>query len=206
MNPDPDDVMHEQDQRIADVLRREFAPPPAAVLGRLVPVARPRARVLAYALSLAALLLVALALVLRPRAPQAVDPATLPAMWVAAYHDAVTRGFGTSNCCDGDCDLQTRCRQMFATALGVEDGADVELCGAYCGLPAGGAVTMLARAGTEQEPVCMFVLPRAKAPRGRIGDVAGLRIHRREVGDLVVFELSRLPDARVLPHLYVPEG
>ena len=80
----------------------------------------------------------------------------------------------------------------------------MQLCGAYCGKPAGGAAAMLARSG--EEPLCVFVLPRARAAGVPTGDVDGLRIHRRDFGTLVVFEVSRLPDPRVLPHLYVPQG
>ncbi len=210
--PDPqkrDDVrggVRGDDRQIDDVLRRAFAPPATDALARHLPAAPrrlPWQRIMGLAVATAAILMVALFLVARERG-KATDPMALPAMFVAAYHDAVTRGFGTSNCCDGDCDLQARCRRLFATALRLEDSDGVELCGAYCGLPAGGAAAMLARAG--EEPLCVFVLPRARAGDVRTGVYDGLRIHRREVGTLSVFEVSRLADPRVLPHLYVPEG
>ena len=206
--PDPQkrDEVRGDDRQIDDALRRAFTPPATAALARLVPAARlrlPWRRITGLAVAAAAILFVALFLIARERG-RATDPAALPAMFVAAYHDAVTRGFGTSNCCDGDCDLQARCKRLFATALRLEDDADVELCGAYCGLPAGGAAAMLARAG--EEPLCVFVLPRAHAGDWRTGVFGDLRIHRREVGALSVFEVSRLADPRVLPHLYVPEG
>ncbi len=194
------------DPHIDDVLRRAFTPPATDALAHLLPAAPrrlPWPKIMGFAVVAAAILLVALFLVGRERG-QANDSAALPAMFVAAYHDAVTRGFGTSNCCDGDCDLQARCKRLFATALRLEDSDGVELCGAYCGLPAGGAAAMLARAG--EEPLCVFVLPRARAGDVRTGVYDGLRIHRREVGTLSVFEVSRLADPRVLPHLYVPEG
>ena len=192
------------DDQLDVLLRRDFTPPNSSELAQLLPATPVRRRWLAYAAGVAAILFVGALLFLRKRELPSTDQAQLPAMFVAAYQDAVSRGFGTSNCCDGDCDLQARCKELFATALKLKDDAGVQLCGAYCGLPAGGAAAMLARAG--EEPLCVFVLPHARADNVRTGDFAGLRIHRRDVGALVVFEVSRLPDARVLPHLYVPEG
>jgi len=200
MASDRDDL----DLRIDAALRRAFTPPARVAVTAAVP-ARPRIRprVVAGALAAAALVVVAVLFALRPGRRPAADPTALPVLWVAAYRDAIARGFDTS-CCDSDCDLKSRCRQMFAAAIDLADDAGIEVCGAYCGLPAGGAAAMLARAG--EEPLCVFVLPRARAAAVRTGVIDGLRIHRRDVGELVVFEVSRLPDARVLPYLYVPEG
>jgi hypothetical protein len=198
------------DRRIDASLRRAFAPPPAGDLVWSLPApaavpARRRLSRISLAVAAAALLCVTLVFAWRTRSDgtQPTPDGVLPAMWVAAYHDAVARGFDTKNCCDGDCNLKTRCRELFAAALDLADGTDIEVCGAYCG-PAGGAAAMLARAGDE--PLCVFVLPRERARNVRTGDFDGLRIHRRDVGQLVVFEVSRLRAARVLPHLYVPEG
>jgi hypothetical protein len=194
------------DRRIDEALQRLFAPPAAPQLVRLAP--GPRARwprlVKVASLAAAAVLLAALLLRTSARTERAREAAALPAMWVAAYHDAVARGFEDVRCCDGDPDLRGRCRELFAAAIDLAAGSDVELCGSYCGLPAGGAAALLARAAAE--PVCLFVLPRERAPAVPSGVVDGLRIHRRELGDLVVFEVTRLDAARVLPHLYVPEG
>lgn len=207
MNQTPDDSMRSDDAQVDAMLRRAYTPPSSAALAHLVPAPlrlRTWPRVMALVGAVAAILLVALLWGARQRERDTPDPRALPAMWVAAYHDAVTRGFDTANCCDGDSDLRARCKSLFATALDLDADADVEMCGAYCGLPAGGAAAMLARAGDE--PVCVFVLPRVRAAHVPAGDIDGLRIHRREFGDLVVFEVSRLRDPRVLPHLYVPEG
>jgi hypothetical protein len=203
----PSEAPRPDDRRIDDVLRRAFTPPATDALAQLLPVptrARRWPRVVGVALAAAAVLLLAWFAVTPAREDRGPDPAVLPAMWVAAYHDAVTRGFDSTGCCDGDGDIRARCQRLFAAALDLRGSTDVELCGAYCGLPAGGAAALLARAGDE--PVCVFVLPRARAVEVPTGDVDGLRIHRREVGVFVVFEVSRLPDPRVLPHLYVPEG
>lgn len=196
------------DDRIDAALRRRFAPPPAHAITAAAGVP-PRVRWgVRLALVAAALLLLALFLAVRRDAVRHehrhdVEPTALPALWVAAYHDAVGRGFASS-CCDADDDLRSQCRALFSAALDLDPSRGVELCGAYCGLPAGGAAAILARCGDE--PACVFVLPRARAERVPTGPFGGLHVHRRELGELVVFEVTRLQEAGVLPHLYVPEN
>ncbi|HLU38749.1 MAG TPA: hypothetical protein VK081_05140 [Planctomycetota bacterium] len=195
------------DRRLDGVLRAAFTPPPAEVIAaRALPRTGVRRRVGMLAAAAALLVFAAAAWMVASASGRGrtTARAALPALWVAAYHDAVARGFEERACCDGDIDLQRRCREMFAAALALAPRAGIELCGGYCGQPAGGAAAMLARA--DGEPVCLFVLPREAAPPIESGEHDGLRIHRREVGGLVAFEVSRLPSPRVLPHLYEPEG
>lgn len=201
---------HEKDDRLDAALRRAFAPPPfgATIAEIQARAARsPAPRVLRRTLlGLAAAAVVAVAWLLSrddPSPPSRSDDAPLSTLWVAAYHHAIERGFDVPQCCDSACDLRTRCQDLFAARLDVAAATGIDLCGTYCG-PAGGAAALLTRAGDD--PVCVFVLPRARAPEVEARELGGLHLHRRDVGDLVVFELSRLPEPRVLPQVYVPEG
>lgn len=208
-DPQPPDSQP-ADPRIDAALRRAFAPPPLAaaiaevhaLAGRSERRRFGRRPLLFLAIAAAVILAILLRPATEPPAPTS-DASALSTLWVAAYHHAVERGFDVPQCCDSACDLRTKCHDLFGSRLDVAAATGVDMCGAYCG-PAGGAAALLARCG--EEPVCLFVLPRARAPEIAGGDLAGLRIYRREVGDLVVFELSRLPEPRVLPQVFVPEG
>lgn len=210
MPPDPRSAEYQSaDSRVDAALRRAFAPPPltaaiAEVHARAArsELRRGRRRPL-LVLAIAAAVILAFLLRPAPEPPaRASDAAAMSGLWVAAYHHAVERGFDTPQCCDSSCDLRSKCHDLFGARLDVAAAIGVDMCGAYCG-PAGGAAALLARWG--EEPVCLFVLPRARAPAIASGDLAGLRLYRREVGDLVVFELSRLPLPRVLPQVFVPQ-
>lgn len=194
----------DDDAQIDAALRRLFEPPPVDAMVERVAARRPAARhrVWPWVALAAAALIAFLAWPESPQSAERVADARLVGLWVDTYRDAVAAGFDAGDCCDGSSDLRAQCEARFAAALEIAGGADLRVCGAYCGRPAGGAIAMLVRSGGA--PVCLFVLPRDRAPqleRTRHGDVS---IHRREIGQLVAFEVCPADEPRVLPSLYEP--
>ncbi|MEZ5963957.1 MAG: hypothetical protein R3F56_08950 [Planctomycetota bacterium] len=136
-------------------------------------------------------------------APTGGNDANVVGAWVEAFQHAVAAGFEVPSCCDPGTDLPTHCREAFASAVDVAASGGVKLCGAYCGGLAGDAVGLLAL--SDGDPVCLFVLPKGRAPavgQERHGDV---RVRRRDLGRLAVFEVSRLADPHLLPLVFEPE-
>ncbi len=133
------------------------------------------------------------------------ESVSLGSMWVAAYEDAMDRGF--SNCCDGSCGMRElglaqTCEQRLDVRLEVAAGAEVELVGAYHGLPTGGCMTLLAETGTT--PVCVFVIPRAEDRGIELPVGKSLHLARREVGKLVLYALSESPASAALGDFVAP--
>lgn len=191
-----------RDRELDAALRALFTPPPldavvaeVHALTRTPPTARWRWPLIGL-LAAAGLLAGLMFWLNRSRT---VDAESLPQLWAAAYHDAVSRGMNDRSCCDGSADLRTMCRAMFAAGLDLEADADVTMCGCYRGGPTGGAVAALMHCGGES--VCVFVLPLQRAPASMPERVDGLRVHRRDVGGLVAYELSPHDEPRALPHL-----
>lgn len=135
--------------------------------------------------------------------PHAGEPAAdVPNRWIAAYAHALASDACGENCCAADADLARECAREFGRGLAFADGAAVQSCARFCGERVGGCVVFMARAGGERRAV--FVCPREADPRPEPGSFPGLTLHRRELGELVAYELSRRPEAGVLPHLIAP--
>lgn len=197
---------HDPD-RLDAALRALFEPPPldatiAAVHAhaRVKPAARWRWPLVAL---LAAAGLLAGLLFWLQSSPRA-DAESLPQLWAAAYRDAVSRGMSDRSCCDGNPDLRAMCQAMFAAGLDLAPDADVTMCGCYRGGPTGGAAAALMHCGGDS--VCVFVLPLERAPASMPKQIDGLRVHRRDVGQLVTYELSPHAEPRALPHLVATRG
>ena len=194
------------DRRIDDALRAQFAPPQLADLAARLRAAaekpRPQPRRWPWLLlPLAAAVLAWLAFGHHLFAPTG---AKLASMWAVAYDDAVENGFERGSCCCGaDGDLRRFCEQRFGASVTLASGAPVETCGSCCGLPTGPCCGLLVRA--DGEPVLVFVHPRDQDPRPDANALREHTLHRREVGPLVFYELSRSPEERVLAHLRVAE-
>jgi len=208
MNDDTERGGDALDRDLDLALRRRFTPTGvdelvAAVRTRSPATAPPRRH--SFVLAAAAALLVLLVLATWATRGGAGRPASrgteLIALWVDAYRDALAHGFRAPSCCAPGADLPEECRTRFASAVAIGQQAGVELCGVYCGGPAGGAVAMLALSAGD--PICLFVVPKAGAPEP-VASLEGVAIRRRDVGDLSVFEVSRLSQERVLPFLYEP--
>lgn len=197
------------DTRIDEALRARFAPPDLSGLVRRVQdeAARgaraPWHRLAPWLLAAAAAVVIAIGILARGEKTVTDDGDALAAQWVAAYRDAVAQGFDSPSCCIAASDLASRCREAFAAAVELATDTEVRVCGAFCGKPAGGAVTMMAR--SDDRPVCLFVMPIASAPRflrRAFGDVV---VHRREIGGLAVFEVSHEQEPHLLARVFVPE-
>jgi hypothetical protein len=65
--------------------------------------------------------------------------------------------------------------------------------GCYCGLPTGGCVAALANTG--EGAVGVFVVPRAQDPQPCLPANCALHLARRELGPLVLYAVSRSPQA-----------
>lgn len=203
----------ETDRRIDEQLRAAFAPMPAARLADIaragIAPARPRVQWLTWLLATAALCMLTFVLAKREGVPAADvvhGDAVLGAMWAAAYEDATGRGL--PNCCGGGgCgmngfDLGAACRQRFEAPLEVSNGGDLRLLGAYDGLPTGSCMALVAESG--QVPMCVFVM-RREHDRGVVLPAEKvLTLARRELGDLVVYGVSRVPVRAALDGFVVP--
>ncbi|MCA8973073.1 MAG: hypothetical protein KDC98_00045 [Planctomycetes bacterium] len=198
----------ELDCRLDEQLRAAFAPPPRERLRALATGAvRPRRGPAPWPVWM---LLTAAACMLTwvsARSLESVskpEEAPLGSMWAAAYEDAVQRGL--ANCCPGGCgggfDLAQACRQRFDAQLRMAGDANVELLGAYEGLPTGECMALLAAAGGA--PVCLFVLPRAEDRRVELPSGKPFHLSRREVGDLILYAVSESPGSTALDEFVLP--
>lgn len=195
------------EQQLDQQLRGAFVPPSedvmAAVARNAVHMPRPIAR-WPWFLAAAALLVVALLWTARPqrRGPEGHDGQQLGAMWAAAYDDAVAQGFGGVGCCQVGLDLPKACHERFSCGLEVARDSHVSVLGTYSGLPTGGSMTLLANAAGA--PVCVCVVPAKNDPRVELPVASALHLARRELGDLVLYSLSRSPMTAALDAFVVP--
>ena len=80
--------------------------------------------------------------------------------------------------------------------------AGVRVHGAYAGLSTGGTMALLAETGVT--PVCVFVVPRAQDRRVELPPGAEFHLARREVGELVLYALSKSPGSSALAAFVAP--
>jgi len=198
---------HELDRQIDASLRGAFVPPApatlAAMAARATGVPR-RGPIWPWLMAAAALLVVSGMLAMWParRGPEGHDGAQLGAMWAAAYHDAAKQGFGSVGCCQPDPDLSKASSEQFSCGLRFAPNSAVALLGSYSGLPTGGCMALLARA--DGAPVCVCVVPAKQDPKVELPAGSGLHLARREVGDLVLYALSKSPGVSALESFSVP--
>ncbi len=198
----------DQDRDLDARLRAAFAPPSAATFAAAATRAAhgraPRRWPWWAATAAAAALVLALFLASAPRrGPEGHDGRTLGAMWAAAYHDAVARGFSQRSCCQGDFDLAADCERVFARPLELAAATDLAVLGEYCGLSTGGCMAMLARRGDEPVQVC--IVRTAQDPRVELPPDCGLRLARRELDGLVIYALAPDSPQRALEQFVLPE-
>lgn len=199
----------ESDRQLDEALRRAFVPPDDATFAAMArhasaPVATTRHW--PWVVLAAALLAVAVLLAWPgPRGPEGHDGSQLGALWAAAYTDAVDRGFdagGMDGCCKRNLDLPRACRDRFACCLDVARGGAVKVLGEYDGRPTGGCMALMAKAGDE--PVCVYVLPKARDPKVQLPRDSKLCLGRRELGDVVLYAVSKAPAPTALDSFMVP--
>lgn len=124
--------------------------------------------------------------------------------WIAAYEQVDEGGDDPVCSCAPGCEsFAEHCYAVFAQVLDISTDAAVEICGECCRDESGQGVSLVARC--DGETVCLFVLLKEAAPSFPGALHArfrrGLRLHRRDIGDLSAFELSPLHRARILPLL-----
>lgn len=200
-------IEHELDRRLDDTLRAVFAPPAAGAFVAYAERAAGRTRRVPFwpwLIAAAALLVVGVLLATWPRVrgPEGHDGRELGAMWAAAYQDAVAQGFGGVGCCKMGLNLHAECKQRFSCGLSLVRNTEMELLGTYSGRPTGGAMTLLA--SMAGAPVCVNVVPQHHAPDVTLPSDSGLHLARREVGDLVLFAVSKAPGADALQSFVLP--
>jgi hypothetical protein len=201
--------MNEQelDRQLDESLRAAFVPPSvdvmAAVARDAMHTPRPVRR-WPWFVAAAALLVVTLFLVARPqlRGPEGHDGQQLGAMWAAAYDDAVAQGFGGVGCCQMGVDVRKACHERFSCGLDLARDSHVSVLGSYSGLPTGGSMTLLTNASGA--PVCVCVVPAKNDPRVELPVASNLHLARRELGDLVLYSLSRSPTTAALDAFVLP--
>ncbi|MBL8732063.1 MAG: hypothetical protein JNN13_06810 [Planctomycetes bacterium] len=198
----------EFDRHLDAALRQAFVPPePATFAAMAQAAARPVASRWRWPLVVAAAALFAVVLQLawpRARGPEGHDGHQLGALWAAAYADAVDRGFeehGMGGCCMG-LDMAQACRDRFACGLALAQGSQVTVLGEYDGRPTGGSMALVAKAGDV--PLCVYILPKGKDPRVRLPRDCNLRLGRRDLGDLVLYAVSKQPAEAALAAFVVP--
>ncbi len=190
------------DDRLDAQLRAAFAPPPLEFAALAARVVAPAPRRWPWLLAAAALLIAGALWALRgPRGTAADRGREVGAMWVAAYEHALAEGFADGACCQPNLDLRQACEQRFATQLDLTPSS-VHLLGCYCGLPTGGSMAILAR--TNDTPVCVYVLPRARDPHPVLPEGSRFELARRELGDLVLYAISASVSAATLAEFVVP--
>lgn len=197
----------ELDRRLDDTLRAVFAPPVDGTFAAFAARAagkRRRAPFWPWLVAAAAMLVVGVLLATWPRTrgPEGHSGKELGAMWAAAYHDAVAQGFGGVGCCKMGLDLRTACKERFSCGLDVASGSEMALLGTYSGRPTGGAMTLLA--SMAGAPVCVCVVPQKRDPRVTLPQDSGLHLARREVGDLVLYAVSKAPGSDALASFVLP--
>jgi hypothetical protein len=187
-------------EKIDESLRRQFTPPPLETLVARVreqaAVPPPRSRApLWWSLAAAAALAVAVLWALLPSRGERVAR-----LWASTYEHALREGFEQAACCTAPVDLAGLCEERYGCR--VELAGDLaRLCGTYCGELMSGCTGLLVRAGGE--PVCVFVHEAASDPHPDPRGMPGLRLHRREAGGLVLYEVSKLDEPRALAAFHV---
>lgn len=194
--PDHDPMSEEKlDRALDDLLRGAFTPPPEA---HFTDLARDVSQPVASAWPWRTLLLAAAALLValglwsrRPHEPHdpSADVPSLGAMWVAAYDEAVRDGNQHPSCCDPGCDVGQLCREVCGQALCHDGSGAVALVGSYKGGPVGGCAAFVMRA--DDATVCVFVMPQREDRAVELPRDRQLVVGRRELGDLVLYSVSR---------------
>lgn len=183
-------------------LARTFGPPGDAELGRIVGGAldaRPEPRSWARAVALAAAIFViglgALVLSSRP----AVANERVEA-WVASYREVEAGAVDVCVCTPGCCEFVDERMVVIDGRIALTLSGGVTVHGSCCDADPDEASVV---AECEACAICLFVVDGEDgATIGDVGDLGdGVRIHRRELGGVTVFELSRLDEPVLLPGL-----
>jgi hypothetical protein len=210
--------MTELEASIDAALRRLFEPPPRGALDAIVDRAvqrfrpaeeaapagvlrRHRHRRLAAAAAIAAAVLGGWQ-IWRAVGPPSRPPAAYRHQpWRSletVYHDTVAAGFDPGWVCADDREFALTFRSLHHQGLLLADTPPgVETVGlAYCNSITPRTVCILARVGGE--PVIVFV-DRVERDAGQPPPPAGLNLFRRQIGRLVLYELSPIAEPSVLP-------
>lgn len=131
-----------------------------------------------------------------------------PKAWtsvVTYYRDAVESDMKPEWVCETDKEFAETFRYRFRQPLLLASGSDtVAALGlGYANCLTRRTVTLLAR--VQGKPVVVFVDKLKKDTHPKLPPNSGLHIHRKELGMLVLYEVSPLPEPHVLDLFFVPE-
>lgn len=206
----------ERERELEAGLRRAFAPPAgigvmsdaasASPARRSRPPSAPRVPP-AVRFAAAAVILLALGV-----AAYLVNrPAPMPKTDLAAlYRTVVKGGFTPQFVCTTDAEFEKTIRDRFGEPMLVAASADVQLVGWAYG-PNYNAITLSANtlvllARAEGRETLVFIDRARDAGAPTFDASSGLRLFRGEVGGLVLYEVTPLERAVIIPRAYAPKG
>ncbi|MDY7108927.1 MAG: hypothetical protein SYC29_09855 [Planctomycetota bacterium] len=140
-----------------------------------------------------------------PRTPDPYAPQPWRSMQ-AVYEDKIESGFRPDWVCRTDEEFQDTFRRQLGQRLLVDDlPDDAAMLGlAYSNTITRWTISMLAEADGRR--VIVFI-DRLEADDGpTVPEASDLNVFRRELGKLVLYELSPLEEPRLLPHFYDPDA
>ncbi|MBL8696050.1 MAG: hypothetical protein JNJ88_18285 [Planctomycetes bacterium] len=207
---DPHHSPDQQDRLLDERVRRAFEPPTlSGLVERVAAQARADAaarrgpaRGALWAMAAALLLAVLGAgafFALRESAASA--GAELAQRWVASYVALEER---EPTCCDDMGELAAECRKWCNAEIGLAQGAPVTILGSLTGPASASAGCLPFAVECNGSRACIFVVPKHQDPRVVLPEKSDLFLHRRELGELAVYELSRTREPLALAHFTVP--
>ena len=129
-------------------------------------------------------------------------PVAGPNPLVVAYQDQIDNGFRPQVVCTGQAEFAEWMRRYFGQPLYPADSGSVQLVGwAYAPVVSSRSGILLAK--SQEKPIVLVVdyAVREKRPLLASGSDSGLRTFRQKLGSVVVYEISPLDRATVLPLL-----
>lgn len=131
-----------------------------------------------------------------------------PKPWTSVatyYHDTVESGFKEEWACETDKEFADTFKKRFRQPLLLSPGGDtvVALGLGYANCLTIRTVTLLAR--VQGKPVVVYVDRLKNDTHPELPPDSDLSIHRRELGVLILYEVSPFPEPHVLNLFFVPE-
>ena len=210
-----------QQETVDDALARMFDPPDASALReqlRVPPQKQARGRralLVAAAVLLGAVGVVRLWDLVRPAAVEDGYGPQPFRTFTEVYDRAVAQGLRPDWVCEDDEEFAGAFRERLGQPMLLAQAPGVQPAGlSYCGTLSPKTMVLLARVSLGSAsgepaagdvPVLVFVDRASSAKAASLPQASLLKLHRSTIGELVLFELSPLDTAHILPHFYDPD-